>query len=87
MGHAAGRTVHGLGDKGLKTVGLLPTPLGVEVLHGWQLRPGDVLSRLHHLQQSLTIQGGAAASQDTLSTKFTHRFQPHGGDIRDHQIP
>ena len=29
-------------------VGLLPSPLGVEVLHGWQLRPGDVLSRLHY---------------------------------------
>ncbi|KAI3363083.1 hypothetical protein L3Q82_011536 [Scortum barcoo] len=28
--------------------GLLPTPLGVEVLHGWQLRPGDVLSSFHH---------------------------------------
>ena len=29
-------------------VGLLPAPLGVEVLHGWQLCPGDVLSSLHH---------------------------------------
>ncbi len=29
-------------------VGLLPTPLGVEVLHGWQLRPGVVLSSFHH---------------------------------------
>ena len=27
-------------------VGLLPTPLGVEVLHGWQLHPGDVLYSL-----------------------------------------
>ena len=25
---------------------LLPTPLGVEVLHGWQLRPGGVLYSL-----------------------------------------
>ena len=23
--------------------GFLPEPLGVKVLHGWQLRPGDVL--------------------------------------------
>ncbi len=29
-------------------VGLLPTPLSVEVLHGWQLHPGDVLSSSHH---------------------------------------
>ncbi len=29
-------------------VGLLPTPLGVEVLHGWQHCPGDVLSSFHH---------------------------------------
>ncbi len=28
-------------------VGLLPTPLGIEVLHGWQLCPGD-LSSFHH---------------------------------------
>ncbi|KAI3359517.1 hypothetical protein L3Q82_013909 [Scortum barcoo] len=46
---AAGRTVCSwvtgvLNDFG----GLLPTPLGVEVLHGWQLRPGDVLSSFHH---------------------------------------
>ena len=51
--------------------GLFPTRLGVDVLHGWQLHPGDVLSILHN--QSLTVQGGAAAisggdaaSQDTL---------------------
>ncbi len=30
-------------------VGLLPTLLGVEVLHGWQLCPGDVLCSFHHL--------------------------------------
>ncbi len=29
-------------------VGLLPTPLGVEVLHGWQHCPGDVLSSFLH---------------------------------------
>jgi len=28
--------------------GFLSEPLGVEVLHGWQLRPGDVLCSLHH---------------------------------------
>ncbi len=28
-------------------VGLLPAPLGVEVLHKWQLCPGDVLSDFH----------------------------------------
>ena len=29
-------------------VGFLPEPLGVEVLHGWQLSPGDVLCSFHH---------------------------------------
>ena len=28
--------------------GFLPEPLGVKVLHGWQLRPGDVLCSFHH---------------------------------------
>ena len=54
-------------------VGLLPTPLGVEVLRGWQPCPSNVLSRIHRPLWSLTVQGGAAAipgrdaaSQDTL---------------------
>ena len=52
--------------------GFLPEPLGVKVLHGWQLRPGDVLCSFHYPLQSLTIEVGAAAvpgrdaaSQDT----------------------
>ena len=28
--------------------GFLPKPLGVKVLHGWPLRPGDVLCSFHH---------------------------------------
>ena len=28
--------------------GFLPELLGVKVLHGWQLRPGDVLCSFHH---------------------------------------
>ncbi len=54
-------------------VGLLPTPLDVEVLHGWQLCPGDVLCSFHHPLYSLMVEvgatavpGGDAASQDTL---------------------
>ena len=38
---------HLLGGRALNDPGsLLPTPLGVEVLHGRQLRPGEVLSRV-----------------------------------------
>ncbi len=29
-------------------IGLIATSLGVDVLHGWQLRPGDVLCSFHH---------------------------------------
>ncbi len=46
--------------------------LSVEVLHGWQLHPSDVLCSFHHPLQNLTVEGGAtaipggdAASQDT----------------------
>ncbi len=37
-------TVVGVFNDALMILGLLPTPLSVEVLHGWQLCPGNVLS-------------------------------------------
>lgn len=50
-------------------VGLLPTPLGVRILSGGQLRSGDVISNFH---RSLTVESSAAnisdaARHDTLS--------------------
>lgn len=70
---AAGKTVCGRGDWGINDpLGLLPTPLGVEVRHGRRLHPG-VLSSFHHPPQILAVEHDApavpgcdAASQDTL---------------------
>lgn len=44
-----------------KDPGLLPTPLGVEVRHGWQLCPSDVLCSFNHSLSSLMVEGGATA--------------------------
>ncbi len=61
---AAARTVCGCCDWCLwwNLAGLLPTLLGVEVLHGWHLHPGDVLSSFHHPPTH-------AASRDTPTTE------------------
>lgn len=45
--------------------GFLPTPLGVEFLVGWQLRPGDMLS-------------DDAASQDTVNGTVEFPEYPGG---------
>lgn len=39
-------------------VGLLSTLLGVEVLNGWQLHPGDVLCSILHPQCGLMVERG-----------------------------
>lgn len=47
-------------------VGLVPTPLGVKVLTGWQLCPGDVLSSFHYPLSRLMVEGGAIAIQAVM---------------------
>lgn len=42
-------------------IGLIPAPLDVHVLHGWQLCPGDVLYSFPQPLASLKVMGGATA--------------------------
>ncbi len=50
-------------------VDLFPTPLGVGVLHGWQLCPGGVLSIFYHPLHSL--EGDATAMPGGDTTQYS----------------